>query len=90
MIDFVYTAPTQLAVAVKQLAEAGDRARVLAGGTDIIVQLREGLRTAELVVDVKKIPELTSFQFSSEQGLQLGASHRDRRPPRTPSAICGA
>lgn len=74
MIDFDYSAPTQLNDAVKQLAAAGNRARVLAGGTDIIVQLREGMRTAELVVDVKKIPELTAIQFSSDQGLQLGAS----------------
>jgi carbon-monoxide dehydrogenase medium subunit len=74
VIDFEYAAPTQLDEAIKQLAEAGDAARVLAGGTDIIVQLREGLRTAELVVDVKKIPELTHVEFSSEQGLQLGAS----------------
>ncbi|MEO2016884.1 MAG: xanthine dehydrogenase family protein subunit M [Fuerstiella sp.] len=74
MIDFEYAAPTQLDEAIKQLAEAGEGARVLAGGTDIIVQLREGLRSAELVVDVKKIPELTHMDFSAEQGLHLGAS----------------
>jgi carbon-monoxide dehydrogenase medium subunit len=74
VIDFEYTAPTQLDEAVKQLAEAGDRARVLAGGTDIIVQLREGHRSAELVVDVKKIPELTNLDFSREEGMKIGAS----------------
>ena len=74
MIDFEYAAPTQLDEAIRRLADAGDGARVLAGGTDIIVQLREGLRSAELVVDVKKIPELAQLEFCGEQGLRLGAS----------------
>jgi len=74
VINFEYAAPTELDDAVKQLAAAGDRASVLAGGTDIIVQLREGLRSAELVVDIKKIPELMLLEYSSENGLHLGAS----------------
>ncbi|MCP4507716.1 MAG: xanthine dehydrogenase family protein subunit M, partial [Fuerstiella sp.] len=46
MIDFEYAAPTQLDEAIRLLAAAGDGTRILAGGTDIIVQLREGLRSA--------------------------------------------
>lgn len=74
MIEFEYAAPVNLDEAVGLLAKAGDRAQLLAGGTDIIVQLREGLRSADLVIDVKKIPELTKLEFSPESGLQLGAS----------------
>lgn len=74
MIDFEYAAPTDLDEAVGLLAKAGDRAKLLAGGTDIIVQLREGLRDAEVVIDVKKIPELSRLEYSPETGLQLGAS----------------
>lgn len=74
MKDFSYAAPTSLAEASKLLAGAGGKARILAGGTDIIVQLREGLRDADLVVDVKKIPELTELSFSPAKGLRLGAS----------------
>ncbi|MDG1897336.1 MAG: xanthine dehydrogenase family protein subunit M [Fuerstiella sp.] len=74
MIDFEYAAPTELDEAIRKLAAAGDSGRVLAGGTDIIVQLREGLRSADLVVDVKKIPGLTQLELSGEQGLHLGAS----------------
>ncbi len=74
MKDFSYAAPTSLAEASRLLAGANGKARILAGGTDIIVQLREGLRDADLVVDVKKIPELTELSFSQTKGLRLGAS----------------
>ena len=74
MKDFSYAAPTSLKEATALLAGANGRAKILAGGTDIIVQLREGLREADLVVDVKKIPELTELSYSPAKGLRLGAS----------------
>jgi carbon-monoxide dehydrogenase medium subunit len=72
--DFDYAAPSSVAEATKLLAQANGKAKILAGGTDIIVQLREGLREADLVIDVKKIPELTELNFSAAKGLRLGAS----------------
>ena len=72
MKDFSYAAPATLAEATRLLADS-PRARILAGGTDILVQLREGLRDADLVVDVKKIPELAELGYSASQGLKLGA-----------------
>ena len=72
MKDFKYAAPTTLAEASKLLAGAGGRAKILAGGTDILVQLREGMREADLVVDVKKIPELAELSLSPA-GLRVGA-----------------
>jgi carbon-monoxide dehydrogenase medium subunit len=72
--DFSYSAPGTLGEATQLLSQANGRARVLAGGTDIIVQLREGLRDADVVVDVKKIPELMELSYSAAKGLRLGAS----------------
>jgi xanthine dehydrogenase FAD-binding subunit len=72
--DFAYAAPASLSEATALLAKADGKAKVLAGGTDVLVQLRENLRDAELVVDVKKIPELMELSFSSAKGLRLGAS----------------
>lgn len=74
MRNFDYAAPTSLAEAASLLARAPGTARVLAGGTDLLVQLRERLREADLVVDVKRIPELTTVAYSPSTGLQLGAS----------------
>ena len=66
MKDIDYAAPTTLAEAVALLAEKGDRARVLAGGTDIIVQVREHRRDVDLLVDVKHIPELNELTLRRE------------------------
>ncbi len=74
MIPFEYAAPATVAEAVSLLAEKNGSAKILAGGTDILVQLREGMRHADLVVDVKKIPELTEYSFSAHGGLVLGAA----------------
>ena len=52
-----YEAPESLDTAVALLAGAGGDARVLAGGTDLLVQMRADVLDPELIVDIKKIPE---------------------------------
>jgi len=61
MKDIDYAVPKTVAEAVAVLAEKGDRAKPLAGGTDIIVQLREGRRDADVLLDIKRIPELNAL-----------------------------
>lgn len=68
-----YHAPTTLSEAVSIMSEHGDRASPLAGGTDILVQLRGGRRNSECLVDTKKIPELNGIRLD-DNGLQLGAA----------------
>ncbi len=68
-----YVAPTSLSEAVAILSAHGDRARPLAGGTDIIVQLRGGRRELDVLVDAKTIPELNQIELT-DSGLRLGAA----------------
>jgi carbon-monoxide dehydrogenase medium subunit len=60
--------------AIDLLRDGGEFARVLAGGTDIIVQARERARKVERFVDIKHIPELTTFSYSATDGLSVGAA----------------
>jgi CO/xanthine dehydrogenase FAD-binding subunit len=71
---FDYRAPTSISEAVMLLAERDGRARPLAGGTDLLVRLRHGLLDLDLVVDIKKIPELHRISFDRVEGLDFGAA----------------
>ena len=74
MKDFDYVAPETIDEALSALGKRANGVKFLAGGTDILVQLREGQREADVVMDLKKIPELTELTFSPDKGLTLGAA----------------
>lgn len=67
-----FTAPASLEQATQALA-GGPDAKVLAGGTDLLVQMKLGLREPEMVVDIKSIPELMAVSIN-DRGLHLGAA----------------
>ncbi|MFN8508467.1 MAG: xanthine dehydrogenase family protein subunit M [Dehalococcoidia bacterium] len=69
-----YAAPPTLDDALALLAEHGADARVLAGGTDLIIQVRENRRDVGVMVDVKAIRELTEFTFLADGSLRIGAA----------------
>ena len=68
-----YQAPESLDVAVALLSGARGDARVLAGGTDLLVQIRSDLVDPELIVDIKKIPEMRSVA-EERGGWRIGAA----------------
>jgi carbon-monoxide dehydrogenase medium subunit len=55
------------------LQQQDGRARILAGGTDLIVALRDHRLEAELVIDIKGIPEVEELSYSAVDGLRIGA-----------------
>src|SRR5262249_57300666 len=61
-----YEAPASLDQAVALLAAERGEARVLAGGTDLLVQMRTEVIEPVLVVDIKRIPELC--RITEERG----------------------
>jgi CO/xanthine dehydrogenase FAD-binding subunit len=68
-----YEAPESVEGAVALLAGAHGEARVLAGGTDLLVQLRADLVDPELIVDIKRIPE-TRAVTEDQGGWRIGAA----------------
>lgn len=68
-----YEAPDTLDAALSLLAHAGGTARVLAGGTDLLVHLRAGRIAPTLLVDIKRIPELRSLEPCGG-GWRVGAA----------------
>ncbi|MCS6926495.1 MAG: FAD binding domain-containing protein, partial [Candidatus Binatia bacterium] len=74
MRAFAYAAPQHLHEAIELLSRADGEGRPLAGGTDLIVQMKEERKTPSLVVDVKRIPELNILTWDEQQGLRIGAA----------------
>ncbi len=74
MQAFEYIDAKTVSEAVALLDDKGEKARILAGGTDLIVQAREGRRTLDWMIDIKSIPEVNALDYDSETGLTLGAA----------------
>ena len=74
MKPYEYRAPCTVAEAVAFLSEKDVRARPLAGGTDLIIQMRAGRFHLDRVVDVKRVPDLAELRFDPTAGLTLGAA----------------
>jgi carbon-monoxide dehydrogenase medium subunit len=69
-----YVAPASLDEATAILGKHGAAARVLAGGTDVIIQAREGRRDVGVMVDVKRVPETMELKLGSDGSLRVGAA----------------
>jgi carbon-monoxide dehydrogenase medium subunit len=74
MSDTQYLAAKTIDEAVQAHNQANGSARFLAGGTDLLVQIKSGIKKPNLVIDVKKIVELNNIEEISENEFIVGAS----------------
>ncbi|SIO63539.1 carbon-monoxide dehydrogenase medium subunit [Bradyrhizobium erythrophlei] len=74
MTELRYLAPSSLDEAIGAFAAAGSAARILAGGTDLLVQMRSGVLKPGLIVDIKKIAEMTAIEETADGGFHIGAA----------------
>jgi 4-hydroxybenzoyl-CoA reductase beta subunit len=74
--SFEYLKPASLAEAVALLAEHGSRAALFAGGTDLVIALRQRLVRPELVIGIGSLPELQRFEVAPDGAVTIGAGCR--------------
>ncbi len=80
MSDIQYHAPKTIKEAVKLLAASKGKGRILAGGTDLLVQMKSGAAAPGIIIDVKKIPEMIGVT-EKKGAFTIGAA--------TPAAVLG-
>jgi CO/xanthine dehydrogenase FAD-binding subunit len=80
MSEIQYQAAKSVKEACKFMLAAKGKGYILAGGTDLLVQMKSGLRSPGVIVDVKKIPEMTSI-VEKKGSYTIGAA--------TPAAVIG-
>ncbi len=72
-MKFEYLEPATLAEASAQLAKYGEKAKIMAGGTDLIVQMRRGTAKPEYVINIARLGGLDYIDYDERKGLKIGA-----------------
>jgi len=76
MQPFEYARPQSLGEATELLLSHGEGAALLAGGTDLIVQMQKGIRTPAIVIDLKHVSELHAGVEIADRRIRVGALTR--------------
>lgn len=71
--EFEYFEPSTLSKAISLLAQYKGKAEILAGGTDLLIQMKQRDLTPEYLIDIKNISELDYIKHNEEEGLKIGA-----------------
>jgi carbon-monoxide dehydrogenase medium subunit len=71
--NFEYMLPKTLGEACNLLAELGQKAKIMAGATDLIPPMKDKAICPEYLIDIKKIPDLNYLDFDPAEGLKIGA-----------------
>jgi carbon-monoxide dehydrogenase medium subunit len=78
MIKFDYHEPTTLKKVFSLMEKYGDEARVIAGGTSLIIMMRQRLLTPKVVISLARIPKFEKITYNAKDGLRIGAGARHR------------
>ncbi|MGH7766577.1 MAG: FAD binding domain-containing protein, partial [Candidatus Binatia bacterium] len=78
MVKFDYFEPASVQEACALLKEHGEDARVIAGGTALLIFMRMRILNPRVVVSLAKIPALDAIGFDPKNGLTIGAGARHR------------
>jgi carbon-monoxide dehydrogenase medium subunit len=78
MIRFDYQEPNTLKKAFGLMEKYGDDARVIAGGTSLIIMMRQRLLTPKVVISLGRIPKFDRITYNAKEGLRIGAGARHR------------
>ena len=70
---FDYFKPSNISEALTLLNSYDGQAKILAGGTDLLVGMKEKEQSPRYIIDIKGIPELNNINNDSGQGLTMGA-----------------
>ncbi len=74
--EFEYAAPTSIPEVINLLTQYGDRARLISGGTYLLVQMKMEQIAPQCLIDIRHLPELTGFAF--DNGVRIGANETIR------------
>jgi len=78
MIRFDYQEPSTLKKVFSLLEKHGEDARVIAGGTSLIIMMRQRLLMPKAVISLARIPKFDKISYKSNDGLRIGAGARHR------------
>jgi carbon-monoxide dehydrogenase medium subunit len=84
---FVYYAPNSLSEAISLLQHQGPGGKLLAGGTDLLVQIKERGMVPKYVVSLRKVSELQSLTHNTDGSLTIGARVTMRRLELDPAVL---
>ncbi|MBU4362737.1 xanthine dehydrogenase family protein subunit M, partial [bacterium] len=74
MKEFEYLKPDSIKEIISILSHFEEKAQILNGGTDLIVEMRDKIIQPEYLVDIKAIPQFNKITYDEQEGLEIGAT----------------
>lgn len=74
---FEYVAPQTPAEAYETIVRLGDKAKILAGGTDLVILMKDKIVSPEYVIDITKVEEFEGIKYEPGKGMEIGATTKN-------------